>query len=285
MSDSTLIYLMGAGRSGTTILATLLGNIDGVRNLGELHQLPEHVLGEKNCSCGKELYMCPFWSENASELELFKFSEYGKAASDLENHSKILGYFFKNKKNEIYSRANQELLDKVLNNDQFVVDSAKYIGRALALKYNTDFNIKYIYVVRDPRGVIDSFSKNVQTKKSFFSSIFYYAAVNFLASLVSNTLLKGKVLKVRYEDVIGSPEDTLRTISAFIGAPVDDLISKLNAGDELDMGHIIGGNRIRDSGKVKFNPKDKWRDKMSTLRSFSAYLILLPFCMINRYKL
>ena len=38
-----IIYLLGAGRSGTTLLATLLNNHDSIKTLGEMHQFFEFL--------------------------------------------------------------------------------------------------------------------------------------------------------------------------------------------------------------------------------------------------
>ena len=45
MPKVKLIYIMGAGRSGTTALATFLGTNNDIQVLGEMHQLFEHIQG------------------------------------------------------------------------------------------------------------------------------------------------------------------------------------------------------------------------------------------------
>jgi hypothetical protein len=55
------VYLMGAGRSGTTLLATLLGGHADIASRGELIHLPT-MLGENGqCSCGAVMSKCPVW--------------------------------------------------------------------------------------------------------------------------------------------------------------------------------------------------------------------------------
>src|SRR5690625_690985 len=56
-----LIYLLGAGRSGTTLLATLLNSSAAVMTVGEMHQFYEHLFEEKPCSCGDDLESCKVW--------------------------------------------------------------------------------------------------------------------------------------------------------------------------------------------------------------------------------
>ena len=42
-----IVYLMGAGRSGTTILASLLGANKDILTVGEMHQFLEHIIYNK----------------------------------------------------------------------------------------------------------------------------------------------------------------------------------------------------------------------------------------------
>ena len=90
-----LIYLIGAGRSGTTILSLLLGNSESVTSLGELHQLPEYMGLEGKCSCGQLLSSCPYWNSVYSSLHnQFCSNSYKEQARELESHRYVYKYFF-----------------------------------------------------------------------------------------------------------------------------------------------------------------------------------------------
>ena len=91
------------------------------------------------------------------------------------------------------------------NNETILLDSSKYIGRALALNNLENVNLKIIYVVRDVRGVIKSFSKKVQTSKSPIHTIIYYLFVNIVSEIVSFFYFRKKIIKIRYEDLINHP--------------------------------------------------------------------------------
>ncbi|PHS62306.1 MAG: hypothetical protein COB12_10955, partial [Flavobacterium sp.] len=60
---------MGAGRSGTTLIATILGESKNIIAIGEMHQFLEHYLDNKKCSCDKYLNNCKFWSPIIFEIE------------------------------------------------------------------------------------------------------------------------------------------------------------------------------------------------------------------------
>ncbi len=60
----TVLYLGGLGRSGTTVLERVLGELPGVCSAGELvHLWRRGVLDDETCGCGRPFGSCPFWVE------------------------------------------------------------------------------------------------------------------------------------------------------------------------------------------------------------------------------
>ena len=59
-----VLYLGGFGRSGSTLLERILGQIPGWTNVGELVDLPRSVfVHQENCGCGEPFLTCPMWSQ------------------------------------------------------------------------------------------------------------------------------------------------------------------------------------------------------------------------------
>lgn len=284
-----LVYLMGAGRSGTTILSLLLGNNRNAKALGELHQLPDYFSLEKDCSCGKILSSCPFWSEYYPKLhQQFDSDIYRQQARELESHRYVAKYFFSPKRAEKFSeyvQANKCMFNKLSEGrGPVLIDSAKYIGRALALNTVLKDEIHFIYLVRDPRGVANSFSKNVQTQRGWLSSTIYYVIVNCVALITTKTLLRGKVQKIRYEDLLSNPASTLNTLSENLGVDVRDVNQLLISGSSMQTGHVIGGNRLVRKGNVTFSNSDNWKALLPTWKRISIWVLTLPLNLINKYR-
>src|SRR5436190_19873838 len=58
-----VMYVMGHGWSGSTILGNLLGELDGFFHAGELRRLwGEALPSGAPCGCGKPVRTCPVWS-------------------------------------------------------------------------------------------------------------------------------------------------------------------------------------------------------------------------------
>src|SRR5690606_14695161 len=57
-----VVFIGGLGRSGTTLLERLLGQLPGVVPLGEITHLWERdLVGDEMCACGATFSYCEFW--------------------------------------------------------------------------------------------------------------------------------------------------------------------------------------------------------------------------------
>lgn len=281
---------MGAGRSGTTALATFLGNSSEILNLGEMHQYFEHIVDEKECSCGDQLQKCEFWDNKISN-NLIQSSTKNRILSEkFESHSSIVKHIlqlFSKKEIEEYIEIHQQLLNTIqLDSEKTtLLDSSKYIGRALALDKLENIDLKVIYVVRDVRGVINSFSKNVQTSKSPLSTIVYYLVINSVSEFVAKILLRKKVVKIRYEDLINNPLQVFSRLETFLKLDLTDVKNKIIDKQPFSLGHIVGGNRLKKNKEIYFRKDVSWEDKFSLVARVSYYILAFPIMFLNRYKL
>ena len=58
-----VLFVAGTGRSGSTLLANVLGTVDGVFSGGEIRYLWERGLqDERLCGCGRAFLECPVWT-------------------------------------------------------------------------------------------------------------------------------------------------------------------------------------------------------------------------------
>ena len=57
-----MLFIGGLGRSGTTLLERLLGQLPGTLPLGEVAHLWERdIRDDERCACGARFSMCEFW--------------------------------------------------------------------------------------------------------------------------------------------------------------------------------------------------------------------------------
>jgi len=290
---NNLIYLMGAGRSGTTALAIFLGNSIDILTLGEMHQFFEHIGADKQCSCGNRLSQCDFWGKIIKDLPMDFLTDpekYLDFCKNFEYHNAIVNYafnLFNNNDIQKYLRINETILDSISkeNEEIYFLDSAKYIGRVLGLRKSKKINLKIIYVVRDIRGVINSFSKKVQSQKKPLNTIIYWLIINSIAEFIYKTSPKGTVLKIRYETLIDNPEKEFGRIENFLNLDLTSIKDKIRENNSFEMPHLIGGNRLKKHNKLYFSRDLEWRERFSTLKKIFYYLMALPLMLINRFKI
>jgi hypothetical protein len=58
-----VLYIAGEGRSGSTILGRIIGNLNGFVSTGELRLIWQHGLIQNiRCGCGVPFRECPWWT-------------------------------------------------------------------------------------------------------------------------------------------------------------------------------------------------------------------------------
>jgi len=63
MTDVPVLYIGGWGRSGSTLLAHVLGEVPGFVSVGELRYVWQAGPGANElCGCGLQFAECPFWT-------------------------------------------------------------------------------------------------------------------------------------------------------------------------------------------------------------------------------
>lgn len=259
-----LLYIMGTGRSGTTILDVLLSAGEEVFGAGELTYIfRDGLVGNKKCSCGQLALECPFWDQvrklsglNPADLEAGE-----EINRSLEKHGRFplaaLGLVASGRL-ELYRRLNSRILTAVaaVAGAKVVVDSSKYAGRALLLSRFVSKDAKIILLTREPAGLIAAFrksNKEEQRPKSALAVLVYY-----FYSLTCFRWVQlrrpDRVLTVSYERLMAEPVSELERIQVWAGIDLGEAIERLRAGRPFAVRHMVTGNRLRHQGEVVFTP-------------------------------
>ncbi|WP_222982685.1 sulfotransferase [Flagellimonas meishanensis] len=278
------IYLLGAGRSGTTLLATVMNSHKDILTLGEMNQFYEYVAENKPVSSGALILDCEYWGEVVQRLDMDVelAAKLNQISKEQEHHSKTIKWLLTKSSSKIYFEYQNSVFQsiRVSSPGKWFLDSSKYISRYLLLGQNRQIRTKGIYVVRDVRGVIHSFSKKVQTSRSPLSAILYYTAINFLGQMVC--WVDRKVIKIKYEDFMDNPEMTLAKIYNHI---FDNGTSHVSLPASYEMPIIIGGNRMKANKSVAISKDIQWKKKMTRTQQICYYLFAFPLMILNGYKM
>ena len=85
-----VLFLGGLGRSGTTLLERLLGQLPGVSPLGEVvHLWQRDLVDDERCGCGDRFSACGFWQKVG--VEISNVASYSRASLPMVFASSGLG--------------------------------------------------------------------------------------------------------------------------------------------------------------------------------------------------
>jgi len=278
-----IIYFIGPGRSGSTILSITLSNIPSISYFGELSSfwllkgIPRNG-NEKDVLFWKKLVENNYKLQDGLNENFYR---------NFEHHFSLLNpirFLFSSKKQ--YAKSNIELYTSLLdtNNSSVLIDSSHYPLRAYLInKYlKTRFDIYFIYLARDIKSVIGSFQKkNIeQNYKSPLSANLYYFFVSLLTHIVLFPIKKKRKIYLRYEDFLEKPARTIEYLCSFIGL---DYKNKIDFNNLSVPSHIFDGNRLRNNKSIKLKNKVK-KKYLNKFWEIFTQIFQSPITLINHYK-
>tara|TARA_B100001939_G_C16945327_1_gene620058 strand:+ start:3302 stop:4165 length:864 start_codon:yes stop_codon:yes gene_type:complete len=210
-----LYYILSSGRSGSTILETLMNSSKEVFTLGEFHLLfLESDLNAK-CGCGDYLNNDIIWSDIIKKFSSSRilFSKYRKTFSSKTGHygkviriNKLFQILFNLNTSESlgYSELNYKILihlnDKLKDNKSYV-DSSKDVYRFYDLYKSNLFDIYPIHLYKCSQSFVYSMIKSSKGPLRWFLLIRFS-----LRWLIENTLIKLILRKTKNKLVISYGE-------------------------------------------------------------------------------
>lgn len=240
-----VLYVMGAGRSGSTTLGITLGNCAGVFYAGELDSwLPRSGVPQLQSE-----ERVRFWERVREELEdpAAAAELFGTDAYALERSASLLRprrWPLRRRLRGRYRAVAADLYRAVAraSGARYIADTSHYPLRALELQRLEEIELYLLFLVRDPQGVVASFNRRDvgEYRKSTLHSNVYLWITHLLSLLVFARQPRERRLFVRYEDFVASPGDVVRRILDLAGL-ADVGLPDFEA---LDVGVPLQGNRI-----------------------------------------
>lgn len=277
-----LLYVIGSGRSGSTLLDIILGSHPQVGAYGELTNLPTSGwTNDEFCACGARGTVCPFWSEVRArwtdrcggdvdryiELkdEFERFRHLPKIALAAEGRSREFTEY------AAMTLALYRAIREVSGRD-IIVDSSKNPTRGYALARIPELELSFVQLVRDGRGVAWSlkkaYKKDVEAgvqhdipPRPVARTAAFWSAVNVESEWVRRRVDPGRHLRVRYEDFVTDPRRELRRVGDVLGLDYEGVVDAVERGD-IAPAHTIAGNRLRMTGTIKLRLDEAWKEAL-----------------------
>ncbi len=284
-----LIYIVGTGHSGSTLLDLLLGSHSLIESDGEIRAFPDYFAEtseltpkQKSCTCGVHVDDCEYWQQVRQQLN------FGSNYQDLDINTKD---------RQDFEAKNFQLLSAILKVSGKTVfcDSSKQYRRLKRFLESDLFDVTIVHLIRDGRAV--GYSKQKKTakktksseradkpKNAYFQSLQGWQEYN--ARIYRELHSHPRYMCLKYEDLVADPLGKLSEILAKVDLQFE--------AQQLEFwqtpSHNLSGNRWRkqvtpgtpypiqrDISYLKNIPLRQWwisnLKAFSTLRTFGYSLI------------
>jgi hypothetical protein len=295
-----VLYIGGSGRSGSTLMARLLGAVDGFVSVGELRYVWDRgFIANHLCECGQAFRECPFWAEvadrafggfealdaeavrrNQTAVDRIRFvPELLWRWSRTAGFRRQLGEFA-NTLEPLYAA----ILD--VSGATVVVDSSSDSTYAFVLRSVDTLDVSVMHLVRDSRAVAYSWTRSkprpeisgrtvYMRQRSPMQSAVQWDVHNLLLEILS--IRDRKTLRVRYEDLVTNPEEVVRSTCGILGLPGDAQPNDMPR-------HSISGNPMRfESGPLRVKLDDEWIEALATRDRRLVTLATAPLLAMYGY--
>ncbi|MEP6758541.1 MAG: sulfotransferase [Actinomycetota bacterium] len=301
-----VLFIAGWGRSGSTLLDRMLGQVPGVFSAGELRDVWQRGARENRlCGCGAPFRDCEVWRKVGEvayggwdEVDLTEAQSLRERLDRPWATPRLLGsrispatdadvarYVF------LLGRLYGAIVE--VTGASVIVDSSKIATYALLIRQIPGIDLRTVHLVRDPRGVVYSWRKQVvradgggrdaMLRYGVLGASGRYVAYNALAH---GLRLAGPYRFLRYEDLLNAPRDTVARVLAFAGVATPGETLAFLRPDEADLepNHTVDGNPMRlRRGPVRLRRDDAWRSELSAVDRSVVGALTAPLALAYGY--
>lgn len=281
-----VLYIAGSGRSGSTLLERILGQLDGVAAVGELRHLWRNNPESELCGCGAVFANCPFWTEVLSLAGV----SLTKASFESVHHLQLqvdrmryiptmLGWSVRPGNNDRLVAEYTALLSRLygallqVSGAHLIVDSSKDVSTLYLLTTMEDVRLRVLHPLRDSRAVAFSWMRQRVERHVVDHTAFMpvyspqKSAMDWNYRNVMSEWAGGRAsgyLQFRYEDLVDKPLEVIGEITSFAELSNTDL--GFIHGHDLQLwhdNHTASGNPMRfDKGSIRLKLDSAWRDDL-----------------------
>lgn len=280
-----VLFIAGSGRNGSTLLASVLGQIQGFCSVGELRYLWDRGLVEnRHCGCGERFMDCPFWRDvlacafgqgvRPDAHDLSRRREQGLRS----RHLFLPGAASRKLKSPAYKaylEATRRLYSAIrtVSGSHVIVDSSKFPSYQYVLESFPDLDVYTVHLVRDPRAVTYSYCCRRKPRSPFEHDQLLNPR-HPLATALSwhewNILLRksqrrrpDRYMILRYEDFTQDPRTVVQRVLAMVKEEPAELPFVGDREVVLGPQHTVSGNPDRfKTGFTVIQTDDEWRGSM-----------------------
>ncbi len=303
-----VLFIGGLGRSGSTLIEKLLNEVPGMVGVGEtVHLWERGVANRERCGCGAPFDECPRWSAIGAEafggwdnLDVDRVIDL-RWRHDRTRRMPWIAAAYRTGELDVEASRYRSYLRRALvaaaavatdedpgrfcGRPPILVETSKHLSTAALLGLDDHLDLRVVHLIRDPRGVAYSWTRQVARPETDGELMPRYRPARTAGRWVTDNLgfdaLASRVptLRLRYEDVVAEPEAALATIVAFAGLDPSDRLGFLD-GDTATLStplHSVAGNPLRFGGDtITIRADERWRTGLAPAQRRLVSAITAP---------
>ena len=285
-APARVLLIAGSGRSGSTMLANLLGSLPGVFSGGEIRYLFERGLRDNRlCGCGVPFRECPTWQAvldraagSPAALDVAGLAAAAARWSRIRRFPRLVAALRGRLPADLAGYAG--MVDRLyraipaVTGASLIVDSSKLPAYGRLIDLLPGIDLRVVHLLRDPQAAAYSWTRHkpladgARAAEMERISPAKSAALWNVWNVAAGLLWSGdpsRYLRLPYESLLAQPRLWVERILAMAGQPAD--LDGVFVGDRtvlLQSSHTVAGNpdRLR-RGEVVLRLDDEWRERMS----------------------
>jgi hypothetical protein len=304
-----ILYIGGYGRSGSTLVGRVLGELPDTVCVGETRYLwSRGLLDNVECGCGAPFRSCPFWGAVGDEAFGGWSRVDAKRLTEVDHITNLLAtlpfYWIPWLRPALadmiddYAAHLSALYAAIfrVSRAKTIIEISKDPTFACLLMRMPHSDLRILHLVRDSRAVAFSWTRRrrepspiggqqfmgqfspIHTAKSWVT---WNAAFNALSAAHS------PYLKLTYESFVADPRRAMHKLSAFANEALVPPDSQLTD-TEVKLGdhHIFSGNPMRaTTGWLPIRLDDEWQTQLSTAQLAKVTAITWPLLRLYGYPI
>ncbi len=308
-----VLFIGGIGRSGSTLVEKMLNELSETFAVGEtVHLWERGVRDNQLCGCSQPFASCDHWGPVGDAA----FGGWDRLPIDevIEkrwsvDRSRRLPQMFSAHRSSKPTQDQQDYLDYIVpvlveagakaksdrsGQDVVLLDSSKHLSAAALYSLDPRLDVRVLHVVRDPRGVAYSWTKQVERPEADGELMPTYDPKRTAGRWVTDNLgfkalakLGVPTMVVRYEDFMVDAEAQMQAIAGFAGLETPADLSFLDGAKASLVApmHSVAGNPMRfGAAEIKLKLDDAWREKLDAKARRTVTLMTAPVLGLFGYK-
>jgi hypothetical protein len=298
-----VIYIAGAGRSGSTLLSNVLDQFPGAYNIGELYYLWERGLQQNIlCGCGLSFNECAFWTDVLNRaktaMDIDDINE--QFASGIKGaRTRHIPYLLTEGGRQRFVAFSQPFIRLLCHiytairektGCDYIIDASKFPTYGFLLTQIPGVEVSVIHLIRDPRAVAFSWQRRkfnpdsgqLFGRMSAGRSAAIWVAWNIGAEVLGHSVQKPhRYVQLKYESFIERPLETLECIMDIVGLDVDPASVVRDNVVTIKSGHTIAGNPVRFQDSMRLRLDTEWKKAMPVSTRILTSVLTWP--LLRRY--